>query len=225
VCPTCQKDDRIQKVSAVVSSGQVSSRLSGPTGALTYSDGEWGAIGAFTSLSGTTTTNLASKLFPPTLPQVQSDFSGILGVGFCVLALIVAPLVVGGNVAESMWEGVPPQGGKPPPNTAAKAAGVLSGTITFVALAVATFFAAKGLLGPHRTKMKRWEEQKSRHATAMKVWHNLYYCARDDIVFDPVGGISLKPDQFQPHFHNWITYGPANGASPQGSAVERDLCR
>ena len=65
VCPVCGKDDAIQKVSSVVSSGQASGAFSGPTGGVAYVGGKWGAVGGYTTLSGRTSSELARLLAPP----------------------------------------------------------------------------------------------------------------------------------------------------------------
>jgi len=55
LCLVCGKDDVIQKVSAVVSGGQVPGTFSGPTGGLAHVGGKLGAVGGYTTLSGRTT--------------------------------------------------------------------------------------------------------------------------------------------------------------------------
>jgi len=62
ICPQCNNDDSIQRVSAVVAGGTSTGSFSGPSGAITYSDGKVGSVGGYTHLSGSSTTNLANML-------------------------------------------------------------------------------------------------------------------------------------------------------------------
>lgn len=89
VCPVCGKDDAIQKVSSVVSSGQSSGTFSGPTGGVVHVGGKWGTVGGYTSLSGRSTTEVAQLLTPPAAPKQYTTKSyntfGILISMFCLV--------------------------------------------------------------------------------------------------------------------------------------------
>lgn len=87
-CPIDNKDDSIQKVSAVVTAGQSIGTFSGPSGGVTHSNGKWSTTSGFTTLSGSTTSNLASLLAPPSEPK-----KGSLGILF-YLALFVMGITI-----------------------------------------------------------------------------------------------------------------------------------
>ena len=97
VCPQCENDSSIQRVSAVVADGTSTGSFSGPSGALTYSDGKVGSASGYTYLSGEAITNLASMLNLSPEPNsttrlhgttrlrfLQRDFAlSMLGAAFC----------------------------------------------------------------------------------------------------------------------------------------------
>lgn len=82
-CPICQKDDAIQRVVAVVQSGRSSGTYSGPSGGVAYSDGKWGSVSGYSTLSGSTVSDLAKSLVPPQEPQ-----RGSLGLIFWLWLLV-----------------------------------------------------------------------------------------------------------------------------------------
>jgi len=107
ICPVCKKDDVIQKVSAVVTSGQSSGSFSGPSGGIAYVGGKWGAVSGYTTLSGRTVSELAQQLSklqikPPSAFAWWMLFPGVLalavtagfladpggGIGILVLAIL-----------------------------------------------------------------------------------------------------------------------------------------
>ena len=87
ICPVCQKDDAIQRVVAVVQAGQASGLYSGPSGGVTHTDGKWGTVSGYTTLSGSTTSNLARLLAPPPEPQKK-------GLGFLFWGMIFLVIVM-----------------------------------------------------------------------------------------------------------------------------------
>jgi len=64
-CPIDNKDDSIQKVSAVVASGRSTGTFSGPTGGTVSYDGKSGSVSGYSSLSGSSTSHLAQLLAHP----------------------------------------------------------------------------------------------------------------------------------------------------------------
>jgi hypothetical protein len=71
-CPVCGKNNAIQKVSGVVTSGQASGTFSGSSGGVVNIDDKWGATGGYTTLSGSTVSNLAALLTPPQEPKKRA---------------------------------------------------------------------------------------------------------------------------------------------------------
>jgi hypothetical protein len=164
-CPVCGKDNAIQKVSAIVSSGFVTGTTVGP---VVLGDDDIGIVVG----SSSSTTNLAQLLSPPTKPRKTGNVS---------LALIVA-----GAFFLSFW-------------LWAKALEILSlsGTIGLILtvlyliaiLVVALTVVARSITHSgrrFRDRMQAWE-------TCMSVWMRLYYCHRDDVVFDPGSGVYASP--------------------------------
>jgi hypothetical protein len=93
----CGKNNAIQKVSGVVASGQASGTFSGPSGGVVKVDGKWCATGGYTTLSGSTVSNLAALLSPPAAPGKWpfGFFTTVLSIlfwWFVVLPLIGVPI-------------------------------------------------------------------------------------------------------------------------------------
>ena len=95
--PICNKDDAIQKLSVIVASENSSGTFSGPSGGVTYVDGKWGSVGGYSSLSGSTMSELARRLAPPPAPQ-NKDRVGCGALG----AIAIADLLV--FWAVSSWQ-------------------------------------------------------------------------------------------------------------------------
>ncbi len=180
VCPLCNKDDVIQKVSAVVASGKTTSKFSGPSGGIANVDGKWGVVSGYTSLSGHTISELATLLAPPPEPKKPSGFGYwwilIGGVVIPVLAFIpMFILVISTILYPSINQSV----------------GLLSpsfimlpclGCLSVVSLVILFIWI------DNRIKVKskpKYLAEKLKWDTAMQHWNRLYYCNRHDIVFDP----------------------------------------
>ncbi|MDY7076737.1 MAG: hypothetical protein SXV54_07395 [Chloroflexota bacterium] len=87
VCPVCNKDQFVQKVSAVVSAGTVSGTFSGPSGGTIRSGNQSGTYGGYTSLSGTTASDLVLLLEAPKepkMPRVMSKMDFLLWIALVV---------------------------------------------------------------------------------------------------------------------------------------------
>lgn len=195
VCPQCGHDDRIQKVQAAVVGGISEVRSSGGFGGITYSGGQWGAFGGPSATSGTATTLLAQRLLPPDEPKVRlpwyrkawllpegfnewwyfkigplNDSCGtivfsILSIGLVLLAVV--GLISGNSGAASAFCGA-----------------VFCGLFAlYISRRRGSYSKEKERLAAERVL---WEQ-------AMARWAGLYYCSRDDIVFDPETGESCHP--------------------------------
>ena len=104
-CPICNKDDAIQKVSALVTGGRSSGTFSGPSGGSTYVGGEWVYVSGHATLSGSSETDLARLLASPPSPKqpnigrTLNDFvilTGLFLLTSCVCSgtLQIAPSVI-----------------------------------------------------------------------------------------------------------------------------------
>lgn len=164
-CPICDKNDRIQKVSGLVQSGRSGGTFEGPTVGGSYGGGKVSVGGAYSVLSGESSTDLAKVLEPP------SQMSNPKGLGFwtwgCSLLLFV-PWFLGG-FHQFFFEG-----GKDPSYYLGTVAGLI-GLIVVYSI--------------HNNKLEKSKSEYQRYQSAwhkaMNKWNRLYYCHRDDIVFDP----------------------------------------
>ena len=81
ICPKCEKDDQIYKISGIVSSGSSSVRLSGRTTGASFpiGDSNPSIIAGYTDIEGEQTTDLAQKLAPLEKPTTKGNGSGMHG--------------------------------------------------------------------------------------------------------------------------------------------------
>ncbi len=164
LCPVCGKDDAIQKVSAIVASGRASGTLSGPSGGAAYVGGKWGITSGYTTLSGGITTELARKLSPPPQPRAVS------------LGAVILLIVLGGSClfwGLSLLSDIPEMAGW----------FILAGVL-LIPIAIAAYQSGRA----------RVAEQGPAWEKSMQKWSRLYYCFRDDLVFDPSTGKTCQPE-------------------------------
>lgn len=191
LCPVCQKDDLVQRVKTLVASGQSSGTLSGPSGGVTYSGGKWGGVGGFSTLSGSTSTNLAKVLTPPTQPK-RDRATFRTGCGYFLLFGFVSSIVIYCVTAFS-------------PGIMQEAGSKFMFIFTSVLLAVVggLAFGGPGLLlvisGARKRKLsnEQYPAAMAKWEKAMRCWQRLYFCHRDGIVFDPETNESCEPSQIQ----------------------------
>ena len=145
VCPKCRKDDMIQKVSSIYSSGIASGT--------TY---------------GISQTALSRQLAPPDKPSVPGSTSAILAS----IALVWVALSCGGCALLGAVEGGGLTGDAPGFLLIALLAGGVG-----VAMLTSTNSNTRRNTAKVAAEMPRWEK-------AMHRWNDLYYCARDDGVFN-----------------------------------------
>lgn len=179
-CPIDNKDDTIQKVSAVVASGQSTGTFSGPTGGTVSYEGKVGSVTGHTTLSGNSTSQLAILLAPPKKPQEES-YS-------CFLTLLAWFMILAGGgelyvyFANLLMSG--------------RFSGILGlgGIFDFVLFIIfgAIVWGGFKLLNARKAHMNKEKERVQQNKpiweTAMKKWDRLYYCHKHDIVFDPENG-------------------------------------
>jgi hypothetical protein len=182
LCPVCGKDDTIQRVEAVVQAGQSSGTYSGPSGGVTYSDGKWGSAGGFTTLSGSTTSNLATLLALPSKPTKET---GGFQTG-CGAILVFAALVFGTTIGLTLL-------------TQSGVAAILA-TIALLIFGVLVYGVPGVILLRIGARKKRSGDENYPHATeiwekAKERWQRLYFCHRDGMVFDPENNKTSPPTQ------------------------------
>lgn len=165
ICPMCGKDDQIQKVNAIFTTGvsvksetQVSHRLRGDR---------------TTEVESVSVTGLAGRIRPPERPDVPFYASQRVLVG--IIGLFV-PIWLCGPLAFS--RGFNDRG----PN------GIVLGLMCVVPLAV-LFLIVNAIENKKlEPKLKAWGALRDK-------WLSLYYCYRDDVVFDPSTGVHVSPER------------------------------
>ena len=194
VCPECGKDDQIQKLSVIYSSGQSSGTFSGPAGGVAYVDGKWGSISGYSTLTGTSMSELARLLSPPPEPKEGR------GLGYWVFPLLLIPfgmLLYGciGTYLSTMFI-IRPSG------STLEGAGRLIFPLVLV-ISLGLIFAGvivfrginKFSKNKRREQDKYYAEKKPLWDRAMSKWRRLYFCFRDGIVFDHLTNEKCQPQQ------------------------------
>ncbi len=193
LCPICNKDDSIQKVSVIVSAGKASGTFSGPSGGVAYIDGKWGTVGGYTTLSGSTMSELAKLLSPPPAPNSPKGYTCLEWIGLLFVAMILIPFVSGVLIIVSEASmtvlGVFPND----PDTTDVIGGFIFLIIAFVVIAFLVSLNQKRLAASE----KRYAIEKHTWNLAMQRWNRLYFCQRDGIVFDPETGETCDPSNIQ----------------------------
>ena len=188
-CSVCQKDDAIQKVSAVLTGSQATGTFSGPLGGVAYVGGKRESVGSYTTLCGSTMSELVRMLAPPAEPKKRSGFDcldellmvcvvvdAVFGIGVAVIALIIGSfkhdiqiLVVGAGVPFLL--------------------GIIAGGIYLWLL--------DGKENWKPQSEARYAMEKSAWDAAMARWNRLYYCYRDGIVFDAETPETCQPQDMK----------------------------
>jgi hypothetical protein len=154
-CPLCHSIDAVTKVSSIVDGGSATSV-------------GYHAAGRFSGMSVTTsTTALADKLAPPSLPRFRVAAEGYNG---CAVSLIILLGFVSGAMG---WLFMHFSSGDAT-NTLFGLVFLLSGFLLIASLIIGFIVVA---VIRHK-KRPRWERAKA-------IWEQLYYCARNDVVFLP----------------------------------------
>ena len=174
ICPKCEKDDHIYKISGIVSSGSSSVRLSGRTTGASFpiGDSNPSIIAGYTDIEGEQTTDLAQKLAPLEKPTTKGNGSGCMVTVGAVGATIILFL------------------SKETFKLSEVTVGVGCGIICLIAPLI-YFYDLYLYRKLYYTKdLEYWKE-------SMMIWKRLYYCTRDDCVFDPERNIQVRPDDIQ----------------------------
>ena len=166
VCPVCAKDESMQKVSGLVLSGQSSGTFTGA---------------GYAVFDGTVTQNIVRILSAPDEPKEPSRSDITAAWIFMVLGLmwfaLFAILLIGRIV----------EGEKPPINDYVLTLGI-GGIGPLMGL-----LSLYGSNSRYEAKRSKYEAEKPVWDATMERWRRLYYCFRDDIVFDPDTGEFSQP--------------------------------
>lgn len=160
VCPKCEKDDQIQKISSLVTGGISTTNYKNSFGGIETAASQ---------------TRLSSRLSPPAKPKLGFVFafaiSMLLIQLFPVLCLLAA--VAGGSnvtIGETDSNSYP---------------AIVN--IAGVALDIFMIYLAVNEYRKFQNATQNWKNQIAR-------WGELYYCYRDDCVFNTESGKSTSPE-------------------------------
>jgi hypothetical protein len=184
ICPICQKDDAIRKVSTVSSAGHSTGTFSGPTVGVDSYGGDWPLAGGYTTLSGSVSTLLAQKLSPPAEPKGLSCIIWGLAIypGFPIIVAIPGAIVL-----------VPLTSLVPQFPNLETVFSIVAIIWLIISIPLTTFFYFRYIKRHHDAKLAR---EKHRYQIQKDFWDNLYYCFRDDVVFNPQSGEHFPSSSF-----------------------------
>jgi len=183
-CPLCNKDDHVTKITTIIQ--RETQRISGQlpvTSTQMDSDGHLRTSTDLSHFSGTSISDLAQKLKPPSKPSLgclskwRYPDTTCLTIGSAIMALALF-----GFGFSMMIEG-----------DAAAIAGLIGG-IAFIGI----------FLGSR--KFKQWQSKKGEEALkpemdrwnyAMSRWDKLYYCSRDDCLYIPGEHVSVPIESME----------------------------
>jgi len=183
LCPKCNKDDMVRKVSSIFSEGVTKGTYSGPTGIVGKdlgSDSRFVGVG-YTSLEGYSQSAMSARLAPPLKPVAKKyhPLLVIIGILMAIGGCGVLPMAgIGGLLGAST--------------------GSEEGAIFGVCTSLPILILSAIMLGIayliYNAKRNHDKKEQARVNAAVPAWqeaynnwNTLYFCARDDIVFRPGG--------------------------------------
>jgi len=202
ICPVCKKDDQIQRVETLVSAGKSSGTFSGPTFAGSYSNGKFIPTGAFSTLRGSTSTDLAKLLEPPQMPPTPKGYGcwWVL-IAYPVIPIVGAffsiPFVIPGGIVMGIASGNSGMGNSP--LVGVGIALIAIGEFIGIGLAIRYFIKKNRKM--KESKAEKYAIDKSKWDTAIQRWKGLYYCHRDGIVFNPATGETCLPNSITSYIY------------------------
>lgn len=187
LCPRCNKNDMIQKISAIRKEGISTGVYAGPSGGVSYAGGKFGTVAGVTALRGTSITQLAALFQPPEKPKMGSpELNSKSAVGATIMVSAIIALI-------GLFCSFSSRGGD---------------FLEWFIFVVVVVFAAVGFILVMQGRNEAMPAVKSSYDAEIKKWENrmdiynrIYYCRRDDICFDPQSGHIASPSEF------WLLYG------------------
>lgn len=152
-CPNCYQMDGVQKATAIVNTGIVSSTYKGFANGIGYTPNGLILTGNNISLSGTSQTALSSLLSPPISPRPYKNYLGLYII--LVFVSVILPFVIQDTFFIALAIGVIP------------------------ALLILIYQERRDLpkkQSQHAAALNNWQR-------AITRWQQLYYCHRCDGVF------------------------------------------
>ena len=166
VCPKCNKDDQVQKVSVIYESGTTIGTYAGPIATVNYSGGKFGTAGSYASGVSSSSTQLAQRLAPPIQPVIPSTSCSF----YVGLILIILTLPIGGSALFGVFLGdrevAPPV------------------AVIFLFLTLIGFMVMMSAINQRNTYKNDFPELLATWKKDMTKWNNLFYCHRDGTIFD-----------------------------------------
>ena len=192
VCPLCDKDDATQKVSAVLLSGEASGSFSGPSSSHVNVGGKSGSAYGYTHLSGSSMTELAKLLVPPTepiKPEKEKRWSILASGCLTYLAIGIISLSAIGIVDATIGTDYVPFEANPLRALLLNILNII-GLVTFLLLCIflyKRFYKHFDAQEEKRLAARQagFEIEKPKWDNAIQRWNSLYCCQRDGVVFDP----------------------------------------
>ena len=151
---------------------------------VTRADGKWGTTGGYTTLSGSTATELARKLSAPPEPELEGGCARAVLVTYCGLNALGFMLL---GIVGALGENIDFIGLGQLPSIA------LAFALSLVLVVVTGWI----LIRHKRFYEAKYAEEKPAWDAAMERYKRLYYCFRDDIVFDPATGQTCQPQSLK----------------------------
>ncbi len=175
VCPECGKDDMVQKISAIYSGGVSTTSYQQPVAVQTDSGMIYGNV----DKTAVSKTDLAKRLAPPHAPPETTTIPG------CLFWMVIISVFMA-------FMGI---------------AGFSQGDFTLFLGSIGTigFFAYYYTQYYRPTEKNRNEKLIPEWEKAKQVWAGLYYCYRDDCIFDPNTGKSVPPER-KSELLNWVYF-------------------
>jgi hypothetical protein len=187
-CPKCGQIDRVDKVSSIYSRGVSSGTYSGPTTGVNMpvGKGQASVIGGYSTLSGSSQTLLSQRLAPPEKPSARGSLGVIVGIGAFVFVigglLGFLDLIYAINAPEEV-------------EFHCCCGGTALGAIVMgICLVIYAGITVNKRAARVASQIPHWKR-------AMVRWNRLYYCARDDGVFDPEDGIFVPTEQMMDYIY------------------------
>ena len=201
-CPKCAKNDKVEKVSAIVARETHEIRgTSIESETYTDKDGKTRYRSYSVPYSGTQMSVLAQRLSPPEKPEMGFNWRGCIGVVLVlcgVLSLAVSGCQVGfGLLTVPISEGA--SSGELFNFSSILGILLLPGAILYILLGAFLIKSSANSRKKRSTKLRevdipQWEY-------AMRRWNQLYYCARDDILFIPGENKAVPVTQMNEYIH------------------------
>jgi len=181
VCPQCNKDDAIQKISAIVNAGKSIGSYSGPSTSHVSVDGKSGTSYGYSYLTGSGMTDLARLLTPPQEPHIPSIiFEGCgtrLALGIAFSGAWLLTLWIGFYISTN---------------------NATLGTVWLIIVTILYIWSSIRIGRKARKEAEiKLQPEKTNWDNAIKRWKSLYYCHRNGIIFDPETNETCEPTKLK----------------------------